>query len=81
MVARYDEQEWEDGLEDRKQHASELWDYAEAISWASGYPYNDRNGKRVHPNPEKERGLCEFALEIYNKGLTDGDYLAPYEAF
>ena len=44
----------------------------------AGYTYKDRNGKRQFPNPERQLGLVELAKQIYNKGLDDADYDAPY---
>ena len=78
MVARYVEVDWENRLAEMRGQADQMWDNAEALSWAAGYSYKDRWGRWQHPNPARQQGLVELAMEIYNKGLLDGDYEQPF---
>ena len=80
MVARYVESSWEARLREMRDEASSLWDDAEALSWAAGYDFKDRHGRWVRPNPERQQGLVELAMELYVEGLTSGDYRQPFEA-
>ena len=78
-MARYVEQEWKDQLGNMRDRAERLWDTAEALSHAAGYDYNDRKGRRIHPNPARQQGFVALAMQIYEKGLADGDYEAPFK--
>ena len=48
---------------------NEMWDLAEAMSDAAGYNYKDRFGNLQAPNPARQQGLVELALQIYNRGV------------
>ena len=39
----------------------DAWDTAEAVSWQSGHPFNDRNGIRCNAHLEKV-GVVEIVL-------------------
>ena len=63
------EREWEDYLADALREESELWDKAEALSDDAGYVYKDRYGCWRNPNPARQQGLVELALQIYTAGV------------
>ena len=69
MVARYNAIEWQARVDQAKENENALWDFAEATSDAAGYDYNDRWGKRRHPNPKRQQGLVELAMQIYTDGV------------
>ena len=76
---RYEYSEWEARVGALEAEGEELWDEAERISDAAGYDYNDRHGKRRHPNPALQQGLVELALKLYADGVKAGSYTLPWQ--
>ena len=80
MVARYDHWHWELRHDEMVETASRTWDWAEAVSWAAGYDFKDRHGRWVRPNPERQQGLVELVMELYEGGLKTQDFVQPVQA-
>ena len=78
-MARCVESQWQDRLRQMRDWSDSCWDHAEALSWMAGYDFKDRYGKWQRPNPSRQQGLVELAMELYNKGLADGSYQQPSE--
>ena len=72
---------WETGRRDRcmpwaawnklQADRDAAWDHAEALSWASGFPFYDRHGNRQQDDPRDLVGLalrrwCQARGELYN---------------
>ena len=78
-MARYVYSEWQARVDEEVAKENELWDVAETMSDAAGYDYNDRHGRRRHPNPALQQGLVELALKLYADGVKAGSYTLPWE--
>ena len=36
---------------------------------------------KLRANKARQQGVVELAMQIYNKGFDDGEFIQPYQAF